>query len=1200
MNRYKKLIINSFLSIIVIMLLLCNPLIANSQEETSNIATITGIYPQNPTNSQILVINGHNFGLSGVVKFSGMLDAEIIKWSDTTILCIVPEAAVDGAMYVQSDQNGTSSDLDIVLNEEVAPIEEIDPVHGVRYYKLLSSGERRLVAEIIDSTVVHYVGYPNKGYGTIKEALMYAEAGHAIQLAALGQSAAYQENELLISKSIELRGDPSASWEEVVIDGASFFISSEEARYLNDMNLPVPSARFARVKNGSSGTTKLVVENITFKNFDILHGGVNGHGAVFLASSNAESLTLRNVAFEQNSAVRGGAIAGAFTRIGIEGCLFKDNRGAGAAIDISGGSLGITDTGFIDNMYDATSRITYAAGAIDLRDGSDLMIDNSLFLNNRSYCASAITIRESASHKPIVEIANCTFTKNRTHSEAIGGIIWIERSERSSSRHIAPEIRLGECIMYDNIGKDIDFNPYVVGYAEISLANTVLRGPVGLPQRGCVDVSYNNVKYEDPLFVDTENGDYRIYPDSPAQTPEDPVTQTPAIPWGSEGFFEGICGLAAEGTASTEVILTWDECRFSQIGFEVEYTDGDDIVTDEFLQKGATERLIAGLTPEVEYTFKIRAILQTGERTEWSREVTIATLSAPYLDSAISNDNGDAVLNWHHNTLLSTHTIIYRSHDRGMTFEELETIENALGNEYIDRAILPMRTYTYAIVSKNSNAISDRSNSIDIGDFFSAPELITVTPDSSSSPQTIVLTWNSNSANRENGVEVYYSYQTTGSWSSWSRIIELPAGSTNYTWSNASANTNYKFKVRTAFGDDIYSDFSNEIEAPLLKDINNLTATVVSLNSIRLNWSDQLFEDGYRIERSSDGVNWGAPVTVNSDVIEYLDEDSIQRDTTYYYRVRAYTDKGDLAADSNIENARTETPAPTNLAVTIDSVNQQASFSWEYPTSATNQGFKIGYKRSGTSSWYPINIDKSGDRTAVESIPQASRNYEHDFKICAVFDGEIESGDSNVVRAPLLNLPINNLRAAPDGSGGIDLTWTDNNSYKDGYEAYRSTALDGTYTRIGDTASQEDQSSFNDSKAEPNQTYYYKVRAFKGTDHAAWSDPASTRTELPMPTNLTVADQVTAPTNIFVKNHDNDYISWEYADNLPRGERRSYIYKVDQDNNWSDPIEESKLSIKELSQDLDLTPGSHVLYIKAIDADGNELDGIGEKEFQVK
>jgi hypothetical protein len=84
----------------------------------------------------------------------------------------------------------------------------------------------------------------------------------------------------------------------------------------------------------------------------------------------------------------------------------------------------------------------------------------------------------------------------------------------------------------------------------------------------------------------------------------------------------------------------------------------------------------------------------------------------------------------------------------------------------------------------------------------------------------------------------------------------------------------------------------------------SLSATAVSRSQINLAWTDNANnEDGFHIERSTDNVTFAQVASVGANTTTYANT-GLRRNTTYYYRVRAYNGGGN-SAYSNIASATT-------------------------------------------------------------------------------------------------------------------------------------------------------------------------------------------------------------------------------------------------------------------------------------------------------
>lgn len=88
----------------------------------------------------------------------------------------------------------------------------------------------------------------------------------------------------------------------------------------------------------------------------------------------------------------------------------------------------------------------------------------------------------------------------------------------------------------------------------------------------------------------------------------------------------------------------------------------------------------------------------------------------------------------------------------------------------------------------------------------------------------------------------------------------------------------------------VYGRYSDEsdVDTPPDGAPSVLTLTVISDTSIKLDWTDgSTNEDGFSIERSTDGINYVEIDTVAANVVTYTNT-GLTAGTLYYYRVRAF------------------------------------------------------------------------------------------------------------------------------------------------------------------------------------------------------------------------------------------------------------------------------------------------------------------------
>jgi hypothetical protein len=270
-----------------------------------------------------------------------------------------------------------------------------------------------------------------------------------------------------------------------------------------------------------------------------------------------------------------------------------------------------------------------------------------------------------------------------------------------------------------------------------------------------------------------------------------------------------------------------------------------------------------------------------------------------------------------------------------------------------------------------------------------------------------------------------------------------------------------------------------------------LSATTIACDQIDLAWTDNSSDEtSFKIERSTDGVNFGQIDTVGADVTSYSDT-TVAESTTYWYRVRA-ANSGGNSAYSNTDNATTPAcplnppAAPTGLTANAaacdqidlawtDNANNETSFTIERGTDGVN--FNV--------------LDTVGANVTSYSDTTVAENTTYYYRVKAS-NGDGDSAYSNIASDTTPVCPVNpptapsNLRAKAKGKSKISLSWNDNSNNETGFKIYRDSVLIAT---VGANTT-----AFDDTTVSSKTTYTYQVCAYNG-DGETCSNTASATTK---------------------------------------------------------------------------------------------------------
>ena len=268
----------------------------------------------------------------------------------------------------------------------------------------------------------------------------------------------------------------------------------------------------------------------------------------------------------------------------------------------------------------------------------------------------------------------------------------------------------------------------------------------------------------------------------------------------------------------------------------------------------------------------------------------------------------------------------------------------------------------------------------------------------------------------------------------------------------------------------------------------NLTATAVSSNRIDLAWTDNATnETGFKVERSTDGVNFSQVGLVSANTTSYA-ATNLSAATAYTFRVRAY-DGPNHSDYSNTASAATQPSpaAPSNLtAIAVSS--SRINLTWT--DNATNEtGFKIERSTDGVNFTQVGLVTANRTSYAATNLNAATA---YTFRVRA-YDGPNNSAYSNTASAATQATPAapSNLIATAVSSSRISLKWTDNATNETGFKLERST--DGVnFTQVGILGANV--TTYSNINLNASTTYTYRVRAYDGPNNSDYSNTASATT----------------------------------------------------------------------------------------------------------
>lgn len=312
------------------------------------------------------------------------------------------------------------------------------------------------IEDSIMSNIITVTSNANSGSGSLREAIASAQSGDTIQFAAslANQTITLTSGQLDISKNL-------------IIDGAG-----------------APGVTISGNNTYRIFEVKGVGMSFTVQNLTLANGFTQGEGAAILTGSTGSlaigsgtisTLTVENVAFNNNVASAGGAIFGEFrSDITVSNSTFDGNDGTAG-----------TST--------RSNRGERSGGAIAVYNESTLTVTNSEFTNNSGINGGAINSLLST-----LTVENSTFINNDTTAGAslssipgedrgYGGAIYTDGASAFTNDNLGGTITIRNSQFDGNIGAGQGGGLYLYAYPPDNVIiedNTIINNQVILDAKG--------------------------------------------------------------------------------------------------------------------------------------------------------------------------------------------------------------------------------------------------------------------------------------------------------------------------------------------------------------------------------------------------------------------------------------------------------------------------------------------------------------------------------------------------------------------------------------------------------------------------------------------------------------------------------------------------------------------------------------------
>jgi phosphodiesterase/alkaline phosphatase D-like protein len=574
---------------------------------------------------------------------------------------------------------------------------------------------------------------------------------------------------------------------------------------------------------------------------------------------------------------------------------------------------------------------------------------------------------------------------------------------------------------------------------------------------------------------------------------------------------------AAVAASSARVNVSWQDNSNNENAFVVERSTTAAFPADPTAlnsPQDSTSLADDNLEPSKQYWYRVYARNSVGQSPP-TAVVTATTqqLPAPSGLTATAASSSRVNLAWTDNSVNETDFLVERAANAQFT-GTVTPLTAVTGTTTADTGLDPNQTYFYRVKARHSNGASSAWSNVPSA---TTSAVAPVVATSAATPIGETTATVAGTVNPQGAATTYrFEYGTTDfSLRSPATDASAGAGRTNAAvtaqLTGLAQATTYQYRlVATNAGGTTTSTPVRTFTTATPGAPSGLTATAdaVSTTEIDLAWTDNsTSETGFVVERATSDTFDGA-VALPAVTGTTLSDTGLAPNTKYWYRVKA-TYGSTATAPSNTAFATTRTAAPlvaTSAATPIGETTATVAGTVNPQGAATTYRFEYGTTDFSLRS--PATDASAGagrtNAAATAQLTGLRQATTYQYRLVATNAGGTTT--STPVRTFTTATPAapTGLTATADAASNtrIDLRWTDNSTSETGFVVERAGNEDfiGAVELPAVTGT-----TLSDTGLDPNEAYWYRVKARYGTTVTGWSNVASATTGVAPPGAATSA-----------------------------------------------------------------------------------------------